>query len=97
MQNKIIPRTQPNCIRQYRKKRNLRIKDVAELMELRSPGHIAHWEKNRKLPNLVNALKLAAAIDCMVEVMYSDLFKQIRHDVFIKKQIRKGHNQLPLL
>ena len=76
----------PNQIRRYRKKHNLRLREVAQLVGLTSASHLSHWEKGRKLPKLKNALKLSAIIQCPVEILFSGLFNDIRHDVFIKKQ-----------
>jgi len=82
----------PNQVRRYRKKKNLRIKDVAKLMELSSPSHVSHWEKGRKLPNLTNALKLAAITGCTVEILFLELYNKIRHDVFLKRQSSTDEN-----
>lgn len=82
----------PNQVRRYRKKKNLRIKDVAKLMELSSPSHVSHWEKGRKLPNLTNALKLAAITGCTVEILFLELYNEIRHDVFLKRQSSTDEN-----
>jgi transcriptional regulator with XRE-family HTH domain len=87
----------PNEIRHYRKRKNLRIKDVAEFMELASPSHIAHWEKGRKLPGLINALKLAYITGSTIEVLFLPLYNQIRHEIFIKMQLKKDKNHLPLI
>ena len=87
----------PNRVREYRKKRNLRICDVTEFMDLSSPSHVAHWEKGRKLPGLRNALKLAVTLGTMVEVLYSDLLHEIQHEIHAKKETRRNKNQLPLL
>lgn len=78
MPRKKKPNLPPNQLRCYRRSRHLRIVDVAKLIGLKSPAHIAHWEKGRKLPGLKNALKLSAAISCPVEVMFRDLFEEYR-------------------
>ena len=51
-------------------------------MDKRSSAHISHYEKGRKLPSLRNALYLSAVIGCPVEVLFSQLFNQIRKEVF---------------
>ncbi len=76
----------PNQIRCYRRRRNLKLRQVAKLAGLRTPSHLSHWEKGRKVPNLENALRLSAIIQCPVEILFYDLFNTIRHDVFTKKQ-----------
>ena len=80
----------PNQIRCYRKRRNLKLREVAELAGFRTASHLSHWEKGRKAPNLENALRLSAIIQCPVEILFYDLFNAIRHDVFLKRQSISG-------
>jgi len=75
-----------NQLRRYRKKRCLRLMDIAKLAGLSGAAHISHWEKGRKLPSLANALKLAAAIQCPVEVLFLDLFNHLRKDIYENKK-----------
>ncbi len=75
----------PNQIRCYRRRRNLKLRQVAKLAGLRTPSHLSHWEKGRKVPTLENALRLSAIIQCPVEILFIDMFNSIRHDVFLKK------------
>jgi transcriptional regulator with XRE-family HTH domain len=74
-----------NDIRLYRHKRHFRIKDVAKLIGITSSAHVAHWEKGRKRPSLVNCLKLAAVLKTTPDVLFSDLFKQIRTEIYQRK------------
>jgi len=69
-----------NQIRNYRHQRKLRLRDVADLVGQTSVAHISHWEKGRKLPSLANALRLSAAIKCPVEVLFLELFNQLRNE-----------------
>ena len=82
-----IKKTIPNQIRCYRRRRNLKLRQVAELAGLQTPAHLSHWEKGRKAPNLENALRLSAIIQCPVEILFCDLFNAIRHDVYLKRQL----------
>lgn len=75
----------PNQIRRYRRKRDLKLRQIFKLMGLRSVSHLSHWEKGRKIPSLANALKLSAIIQCPVEVLFLELFNTIRRDVSAKK------------
>lgn len=84
--SRISKPNQANQIRSYRKKRGLRLRDVAKMIGQSSPAHISHWEKGRKLPSLPNALKLSAAIKCPVEVLFFDLFDQLRNDNYENKK-----------
>ena len=71
-----------NDIRRYRRKRNLRLRDVALLTGHANLNHISDWEKGRRAPSLLNALKLSAAIACPVEVLFSELFSRIRQNMY---------------
>lgn len=73
--------SQPNHIRRFRKRRSLRLRDVADKLGLQQPGHIADWEKGRRSPSLKNALKLSAILGCPIEVLFSDHFRTIRRDI----------------
>jgi len=76
-----VKKLMPNQIRRYRRKRNLRLCDVASRAGLGSVSHLSHWEKGRKIPTLENALKLSAIIQCPVEVLFFDLFDSVRQDI----------------
>jgi len=76
----------PNQIRRYRRKRHLRLRDIAKLTGRSDASHFSHWEKGRKLPTLTNALKLSAAIGCPVEVLFWDHFQPIRKNIYAKRK-----------
>ena len=78
----------PNQIRRYRQERGLRLRDVAKLTGQSCVAHIAHWEKGRKLPSLINVLKLSAALRCPVEILFLEHFNQIRKDMY-QERIQK--------
>ena len=71
-----------NQIRRYRMKRYLRQRDVSELLGLKQTCDIYRWETGEKLPSLLNALKLSAALKCPVELLFLDHYKQIQLDMF---------------
>lgn len=75
-----------NQIRSYRVRRGLRQRDVARLIGQSTAAHLSHWEKGRELPSLANALRLSAAIKCPVEVLFFDLFDQLRNDTYENKK-----------
>ena len=77
---------QANQLRIYRKKRGIRLRGVAKMIGQSSSAHISHWERGNKLPSLTNALKLSAAIQCPVEVLFLDLFNQLRTDIYANKR-----------
>lgn len=81
-----ISHNQANQLRRYRLKRGLRLRDMARLTGQSSPAHLSHWEKGRKLPSLSNALRLSAAMKCPVEVLFFDLFEQLRNETYEHKK-----------
>ena len=74
-----------NQIRRYRKKRYLRQRDVSKLLGLKQPCDIYRWETGQKLPSLINALKLSAALKCPVELLFSDHYKQIQQEMYAER------------
>jgi DNA-binding XRE family transcriptional regulator len=75
------PQHYRNYIRHYRRKRKLRLQDVVNATGHVSPANLAHWEKGRKTPSLPNALKLAAALECPVEVLFFDMYHSYRRSM----------------
>jgi len=74
-----------NELKRYRKRLNLRVVDIAKLMDLESAAHISHWEKGRKLPSLVNALKLSVILNCPVITLFFNHIQEIRKDISRKR------------
>ncbi|MBK7142018.1 MAG: helix-turn-helix transcriptional regulator [bacterium] len=77
----------PNSIREYRLKVNLRLFEVAHLLGLADPSHIAHWEAGRKAPSLDNVLKLSAVLEAPVIVLYSERLQELRKDILNRKAL----------
>jgi len=75
-----------NNLKEVRRRRGLLLRDVAKMIGHSTPSHLSHFEKQRKLPNLVNALKLSAAMKCPVEILFLDLFNQLRKETNAKRQ-----------
>lgn len=73
-------RTIPNDIRFYRRRRNLRIVEVASLAKVADAALVSHWENGRKMPTLKNALKLSAITKCPVEILYHELFRSYQNE-----------------
>ena len=74
----------PNLLKKYRRVRGLRQKDVAMILDLRSPSRISRWEKGLCLPSLTNALRLAAVYRVMVDAIFPDILRSLRKE--LKKQ-----------
>jgi hypothetical protein len=59
----------------------LRLLDVAKSVGLSDASHAGHWQNGSKLPTLENALRLASAIGATIEVLYSELKREIDREV----------------
>ncbi len=75
----------PNLLRKYRKVRGYRQKDVAKILNLRSPSRVSRWEKGLCLPSFSNALRLAVVYRVMVDVIYPDLLANLREDIMARE------------
>ncbi len=71
-----------NQIRRYRKKRCLRQQDIAKRIGLKFDNYIYRWECGSKVPSLVNALKLSAALKCPVELLFLEHYKEIQREMY---------------
>ena len=78
-----------NNLKEVRRKRGLLLRDLAKMIGHTTPAHLSHFEKGARLPDLKNALRLSAATKCPVEILFLDLFNQIRNDVYENKKKHK--------
>lgn len=86
-------RLMPNSIRHYRRRANLRLRDVANAVGLSSPAHLAHWERGRKVPELDYFLKLAAVLGVPLDVLY---LERLNYWKQIMRQRLTRHDDKPL-
>ena len=70
-----------NQLRKYREKRDIGKRDLARLLGVQFASDYYRWESGQRLPSLINALKLSAALQCPVEILFLDHFNQIRHEM----------------
>ena len=75
-----------NEIRTYRLRRGFSQRDVAKILGYRNQSPISHWENGSKVPNLENFLKLSAALKVPPELLYRDLLRKVREEVFRRKR-----------
>lgn len=71
----------PNLLKKYRRVRGLKQKDVARILDLKSPSRISRWEKGACLPSVRNALRLAVVYRVMVDAIFSDLNRSLRDEL----------------
>lgn len=70
----------PNAIKYYRLRLLLRSKELANVVHRRR-SLISPWEHRRMLPRLDSALAIAAALQCQVEILFLEQFREIRSGV----------------
>lgn len=58
-----------NKIRDFRKKKKISQIELGNLMGVRQTT-ISEWEKDKKMPNIRKAIKLAKILDTTVEELY---------------------------
>lgn len=78
---KINPRTHPNAIRQYRRMRGLKLREVARTLGFSSHEHVAAWERGEAVPSLPNALKLQLVLKCPIEILFLNLRNALREEM----------------
>jgi DNA-binding XRE family transcriptional regulator len=54
------------------------------MLGLKQACDVYRWETGHKLPSLLNALKLSAALKCPVELLFGDHFAHIREKMYGK-------------
>lgn len=63
-------------------------KRAANFMGLKRTNNLSRYEHGRKLPNLINALKLEIVYRAPVAFLFGDLYEEL------KKEIRKREEKL---
>lgn len=58
-----------NKIKEFRKKKKLSQNDIAEIMEVKQ-NTISQWENGKRIPSLMQGLKLAEVLETTVEKLY---------------------------
>ena len=71
----------PNRLRLFRVQKNLKPKDVAEILGLKFTSQVSQWEAGKSLPTLISAFKLAGAYGVLAEDLYLDLFHKAREEI----------------
>ncbi len=58
-----------NKIKQFRKKKRLSQSDIAQILKV-SQNTISQWENETRIPNVMQALKLAEILETTIESLY---------------------------
>lgn len=84
----------PNLLRKYRKVRGLNQKQVAKILGLKSSSRICMWESGKKLPNVLNLLKLSVLYRTLIDGFFIDHVRILREGIFEKEKELLGRNKL---
>lgn len=58
-----------NRIKEFRKKKKLSQSDIAEIMKVKQ-NTFSQWERDKRIPNIKQGLKLAEILETTVESLY---------------------------
>ena len=76
----------PNQLRRFRKQAGFTQRELAKLIGHKTTAHISRYENGAKLPSLLTALKICAAIRSLVEVVFGDLHDKVSEQVIKRKE-----------
>lgn len=79
-------RTVPNRLWQYRKRRGLTQTQVAAILGYVPTTYLSEYERGRKLPNLVTALKLEIIYRIPVAYLYADLYHRLKAELRVREE-----------
>jgi transcriptional regulator with XRE-family HTH domain len=71
----------PNLLRKYRRIRGLNQKEIAAILGFRDASLISRWEKGRRIPSLMNAIRLAILCRSMVDALFFDHVRALREEI----------------
>ena len=79
-----------NALRQCRRERGLKQKEVAWLIGQKTLSHVSRYEQNRTLPNLLTALKFEIIYRRPVAFLYPDLYQHLKREIRNKEEAHHG-------
>ena len=85
-----------NRIEVYRRRMRLGAKRVALLLGHKDSSVLAHYERGKRLPSLINALRLSIILRIPVEFLYPVLYERFREHIRAKEEQLARPSQLPL-
>ena len=76
-----------NRIWKYRHIRNLSQQEIGELLSYKTTAPISNWEKGRKIPNLINAIRLSEILHTTVEALFPGLTQALKQELQAKEKL----------
>ena len=74
-------RSIPNNLRKLRLEYGYNQTQIARILGLKNTSKLSRWEHGARLPNLLNAFKLAGVYSVMVEALFKDLRDEVQSEV----------------
>ncbi len=90
------PHNNQNQIEVYRRRMRFGPKRVAILLGHQDSSVLAHYERGKRLPSLVNALRLSIILRIPVEFLYPALFERLRERIRAEEERLSRPKQQPL-
>jgi transcriptional regulator with XRE-family HTH domain len=75
-----------NSLWAYRKKCGLSQKRVAFFVGQKTTSQLSHYEQGRKIPGLINALKLEIIYRTPVAFLFHDLYHKLKKEIRSKEE-----------
>ena len=75
-----------NRIWKYRHICNLSQQEIGRLLEYKTTSQISNWEKGKKLPTLINAIRLSQILHTTVEVLFPGLVQYLKNEIEAKEK-----------
>lgn len=72
----------PNSLQKYRRARDLKQKEVAKILELKSTSQISRWERGVCIPKFPNIIDLAALYRTTTDALFTDLIRVAKNDIY---------------
>lgn len=70
-----------NSLWTFRKKQGLPQKRVSFFLGHKASSQLSHYERGRKLPGLMNALRLEIIYQVPVAVLFGDLYQTLKEEI----------------
>jgi len=81
-----------NNLWKFRKRANLKQKDVAYLLGIKNISQISRWEKGERLPSLENAFKLGEIYNCEIKELFPELSQNTKKFI-LKRKLKNEKRQ----
>ena len=75
----------PNLLRKYRRINGYSQLEVAKILGFKSSAPLSNWEKGRKLPNIIDIIRLSVLYQTLIDALFVDHVKKAREEINRRK------------